>query len=187
MNRNSAIEAAMLIHGWTRRDELSWLYNAAKGKKFVAELGSWHGRSTLVFAEAAERVLCLDAWTHPDSGMWSEELLARGLPFDVFEQNVLNFYGHVRPVVIDLRNTRMVDVLLREYGGLADMVFIDADHTREGVKREIAIAKKLAAPGALICGHDYGRKSWPEVKPTVDASFKVVENPVGTIWVGRDA
>lgn len=40
-------------------------------------------------------------------------------------------------------------------GRLYDLIFIDADHTREGVARDTAIALSVAAPRACIVWHDY--------------------------------
>ena len=36
-----------------------------------------------------------------------------------------------------------------------DAIYIDGDHSYEGVKRDLEIAQRLVKPGGLICGHDY--------------------------------
>jgi hypothetical protein len=45
---------------------------------------------------------------------------------------------------------------LAEVGFRFDLVFIDADHTYEGVMKDIKAALPLVAPGCWIGGHDYG-------------------------------
>ena len=37
-----------------------------------------------------------------------------------------------------------------------DVVYIDGDHSYEGVKRDLEVAYKKVKKGGLICGHDYG-------------------------------
>ena len=41
-----------------------------------------------------------------------------------------------------------------------DFVFIDADHSYEGCKEDIAAWAPKVRPGGLIMGHDYGSRKW---------------------------
>jgi len=50
---------------------------------------------------------------------------------------------------------------------ILDFVFIDADHTREGVLRDMPWIEKVR-PSGLVCGHDYGSRRHPGVKLAVD-------------------
>jgi len=47
-----------------------------------------------------------------------------------------------------------------------DMVFIDADHTYEAVKKDIELWKPLIRKGGILSGHDYGM--YHEVNKAVD-------------------
>ena len=47
-----------------------------------------------------------------------------------------------------------------------DMVFIDADHTDDAVKKDITLWKPLVRKGGILSGHDYG--IIPEVTKAVD-------------------
>jgi hypothetical protein len=61
------------------------------------------------------------------------------------------------------------------------MVFIDGDHLKESVKRDIRRGFDLLSTGGLLCGHDYDAPGWPDVREVVSsliADFEV-EN---TIW-----
>lgn len=55
--------------------------------------------------------------------------------------------------------------------GSVDFVFIDADHSYDGVKSDIAIWIPKVRAGGLLGGHDYDNKNYPfgaEVKRAVD-------------------
>lgn len=39
--------------------------------------------------------------------------------------------------------------------GSVDVIYIDGDHSYQGVKNDLAIARQLVRKGGLICGHDY--------------------------------
>jgi hypothetical protein len=54
---------------------------------------------------------------------------------------------------------------------LFDFVFIDGDHSYDGVKRDIIEWYPLIKKGGLICGHDYGHSRIGEVKRAVDEQF----------------
>jgi len=56
--------------------------------------------------------------------------------------------------------------------GTVDFIYIDADHTYEGVKRDILAWRSKVKEGGMICGHDYGYPDTPGVKQAVDEIFK---------------
>lgn len=64
-------------------------------------------------------------------------------------------------------------------GEIPCMVFLDADHSYEAVRDEIAWAKKMKIP--LICGHDYGNPSFG-VTRAVDEAFPMGVHTCGMIW-----
>jgi lipopolysaccharide biosynthesis glycosyltransferase len=39
--------------------------------------------------------------------------------------------------------------------GHLDLIYIDGDHSYEGVKRDLMLSQKWVRPGGYICGHDY--------------------------------
>ena len=49
-----------------------------------------------------------------------------------------------------------------------DVVYIDADHTYESVKSDIAAWYPGLTSGGALCGHDYNPKTWPGVVQAVD-------------------
>lgn len=65
-----------------------------------------------------------------------------------------------------------------------DFVFVDADHSYDGVVRDIETWLKKIKPGGWIIGHDYGSdKRHPDVRRAVDEIFgDRVETDDDYIW-----
>lgn len=71
--------------------------------------------------------------------------------------------------------------------GCLDFVFIDADHSYEGVKRDIQAWRPKLKAGGLLSGHDYanpGEKLGMEVKRAVD-EIGPVELGLDSCWFYR--
>lgn len=44
-----------------------------------------------------------------------------------------------------------------------DLLLIDGDHTEAGVHKDTKFAEEFVRPGGILCAHDYGRESLPDV------------------------
>lgn len=71
-----------------------------------------------------------------------------------------------------------------------DFVYIDADHSYEGVKNDIAVWFDKVNDGGIISGHDYGHVNFPGVKKAVDGYFlrfgwKINHFDDGVWWVKK--
>lgn len=80
------------------------------------------------------------------------------------------FHNHMKPfdeyVTLKCESS---EAAARFPDGFADFVFIDANHTREFVRRDIDAWLPKIKPGGIIAGHDY---NYPhEVKEVVDDIF----------------
>jgi len=172
------------IKGWMSTEELQWLAKTADGLDLVVEFGTWCGRSTAALT-TAKRVVCCDSWCGQKGVRLEPGLFEDGLPFSEFFDTFTNSIdaGFVVPRVMDLSQPLYVDALVAEFGGKADMVFIDADHSREGVLRDIDTAKRLLKKGGILCGHDYNEPDWPGVTEAVNERLKHFSLPAGSIWV----
>lgn len=64
-----------------------------------------------------------------------------------------------------------------------DFVFIDADHTYEGVAADIDAWRTKVRVGGMLLGHDYNPEKFPGVVQAVDERFgKRVEHHRDTVW-----
>lgn len=66
-------------------------------------------------------------------------------------QNVLNRFKNNENVLI----LRQPSYTVNMQESSVDMIYIDADHSYEGVKQDLNLALKWSKPGGWICGHDY--------------------------------
>lgn len=148
------------IDGWLSEKEASLLFTCATtdNAKVMAELGAWHGKSTLVLSEAAKetggRVTSCDLWPEDVNSMEHYLFnLRRGCCM-----------SRVDPVRGDYdRAARLFD------DGSVDLVFFDGGHHYDSDVRTLKIwLEKLKVGGWLLC-HDYYNPGWPDVKRAVDS------------------
>jgi predicted O-methyltransferase YrrM len=144
----------------TARERVA-LYRIARGVDWVAEVGSYLGASACCFGAAlAERehgrLICVDTWAN--------EAMSEG-PRDTwsaFQANTAPFRNRIVP----LRGpSAVMAARIREHTSRLDVLFIDGDHSPEGVMADWSSCRALLAPGSIIAFHDYG---WaPGVQRTV--------------------
>ncbi len=163
------------IEGWMTKEELAWLHGAAKAHGSIAEIGSWKGRSThaLLTGNTRGTVTAIDTWrgsSDPTDKTHGRDTL------EDFTKNV----GHFANLVVN-RN-RGVDAAKDYPDGAFDMVFIDAGHTYEEVRDDIAAWLPKVRTGGLICGHDYHHRKWPGVVRAVGEAFGAPDGVADTIW-----
>lgn len=64
--------------------------------------------------------------------------------------------------------------------GSLDFVFVDADHSYEGVKRDIADWTPKVRKGGIVFGHDY---NWPTVRRAAEEAFGDVQGGPNNVWL----
>lgn len=116
----------------------------------VIEVGCWEGRSTIALANAChpEIVHAVDTW-QGSPGEVSAELAAERDVFAQFKRNVFSeTCGNVEPFRMDWRDYFAARTTPIRF------LHIDACHSYEEVRDNIAAALPLMAPGSVICGDD---------------------------------
>ncbi len=139
------IHRAKRIRGWMDEVELTWLAGQAETHTKIVEIGSFLGRSCRVLADnTLGTVTAVDTWNfeHPAYG------------------DVTTLFAEFKSNMTGCDNLRIVKKLsVAAAQELADerfdMVFLDGDHTYEGVKADIEAWGPLVTVGGLLCGHDY--------------------------------
>jgi hypothetical protein len=77
-----------------------------------------------------------------------------------------------RVTVLKMDSMAGAKAAFKTEGRTFDLVFLDADHSYEGVRGDIWAWRQVVKPGGILAGHDL---NWPGVRQAVDEAF-------GTGW-----
>jgi hypothetical protein len=162
------------IDGWMTRSELAWLFQTARalapGSTWV-ELGSWKGRSFFAVAmglPVRSRLVAVDSFTRGTVEL--PTVPTRDWLWDHF-QAVLRGVQKLRTdLVLSVIRSDTASASQGFADRSVDAVFIDGDHTREGLRRDLEAWMPKAKPGGLLCGHDYS-PGFPGVMTLIDEWF----------------
>lgn len=163
--------------GYNRENFLADLI-VKEGFTRVAELGVWKGRTFLHLLTHCPNttVIGVDAWKARPENAGVEG----GETYEKWDMAGLEAYVRLRSrpfgerAIIHKMETHEAAALVPD--GSLDLVFIDADHSAEGVARDIAGWRPKLKPGGVLAGHDI---DWPTVRA-------VVERDVGAHYTGPD-
>jgi predicted O-methyltransferase YrrM len=138
--------------------------------RYIVEVGTAGGGTLLLWSRVAHPEATIVTLDLPggDFGGGSSKLrmpLFRRLPLKTQTLHLIRDDSH-RPETLALAK-KYLD------GHAADFLFIDADHTAEGVRSDFSMYSPLVRPGGMIAFHDiaitrpeYGvRALWSELKP----------------------
>lgn len=150
----------------------------------VLEIGAFEGRSTLWLAEWVYRdplctghVLTID----PLTGEGQDDELYRNVDMAEIGRHL---FENTHDLRMAGRLTLVVghshQVLPRLVGGYS-IVYVDGDHTAEGVAGDALLAARLVRPGGVMLFDDYDADDYPGIREQVDywlaaerATFEVV-------------
>tara|TARA_B100000315_G_scaffold220156_3_gene222593 strand:- start:456 stop:1262 length:807 start_codon:yes stop_codon:yes gene_type:complete len=132
----------------------------------ILEVGSWTGASALTWGEALEihnngngEITCIDAWEPyyndteilDDLSRQINDALSGDEPFQVFQKNM----EHLPPSVnLNVRRGWSQDILPTLAHDSFDLVYIDGDHSYQGVSVDLENCCPLVNKGGFICGDD---------------------------------
>lgn len=139
----------------------------------VLEVGSFEGRSTLIWAEKWPNAIidCVDTWKG------SDERDHRAIDFEqVFARFRANIDKH-RVRFYRAESKKVLPVLAAAY--FYDFAYIDGSHVATDVCLDGLLVAPMIRPGGLILFDDYGWKGDPErlrrPKPGIDAFLSLVQ------------
>lgn len=145
----------------------------AAGAGPIIEFGTLFGATTLLLASvkaSGQQVISVDNFCWNPFGLRPEQHKAFTLKFLRYGIAA----GDIELAVLDSATFRA-----RYAGAVPQIVFLDADHSYEAVRDEIAWAKQLGVP--VIAGHDYGHARFG-VTRAVDEAFPQGVTVRGRVW-----
>ncbi len=139
---------------WSRNGLLALIARLPSGLVGI-EVGSFAGESAKLFIDSGkfDRLYCVDPWVGLDPSHNAEER------FDATHGD--------DPRIVKCKGT------LRDFRATlpdADFIYIDADHSRWAVQRDIGQAMLFLKPMGIMAGHDYS-DAWPGTMKAVDSFY----------------
>jgi predicted O-methyltransferase YrrM len=173
------------------------------GGTSALEVGSYHGKSTVIMAQFFNPVYAIDLWGNVEQGLRGYQDIGQH-HFEPFIKNIisLNLIDHVFPIVSSSSILELLPPLN------IDFVYIDASHMYEDVKKDLLFVRRhLSNIGCIACD-DYKRPGWgyPPYNPgnphhgpndpwkgvakAIDEflatnDFKIIEHHLGKVLIGK--
>ena len=155
----------------------------SKEKILLIEIGSWAGGSAITWANAIKKysdvkgsVICVDPWIdYIDNDVnkdWTHKTMKKALVksriYKLFLHNIIS--SGLSDIISILQGSSEVMLpYIKE--GVADIIFIDGDHSCDAVLRDITVSSTLLKDGGILCGDDL-ELQYQEVDQTAMNSFK---------------
>jgi hypothetical protein len=161
-----AVRRARKIDGWLFNGEARFLFSAARlvePPNVIVEIGAWHGKSTVLLCGGSHvghrvPVYSFDLFEigGNDAAIYTQHTGGKNLQyFDIWKKNVRRTRGAdlVTPIVgCSWENAGQVKQKI-------GLLFIDGDHTEDGVRRDWQAFGSHLAENAMILFHDYLNQS----------------------------
>ena len=183
------LEKAREIRGWMSEHELHWLGLQAEYSHHIMEVGCAYGRSTRALADNTSPysfIYAVDTWNGSPDEVNTNHKNYKDLNGDyAFVEFCENLWAPIIVgTVVPLRmHSWNAAELFQRRNRKMDFIFIDADHTKQGLKFDILYLLPLLDEGGVLAGHDYNNINFPGVKEAVD---EVLPNrklaPLTDIW-----
>jgi predicted O-methyltransferase YrrM len=155
---------------------LQWAAVHAPAGGTIVEVGSYHGKSAVNLAYAVRKrggvagIYCVDTWMNTN--------IEHAKNVDVF-QHFLDNTAAYRDLITLLRG-RSEEVGREWKGGAIDVLFIDGDHSYDGVTADIHSWMPHLKPGGLVLFHD---GDLPEVRAGINDTKDLIQpSHAGKAW-----
>jgi predicted O-methyltransferase YrrM len=129
------------------------LYQLAKNKSIILEIGSYTGASGICFGEAlinrntSSKIICIDTWQNNAMTEGTRDT------FKAFCDNTQE-YSEIITKIRGFSSEVVEDV--SAICSKIDLLFIDGDHSYDGVKADWENYKRFLRRGSIVVFHDIG-------------------------------
>lgn len=183
------------IEGWFNMEDqyLELLNHCPEGGTFV-ELGCFKGKSTsfivteIINQNRKVNFTTIDSFEgHTNSSDTNEVQAYNGIDniFNSFVSNTQHIADFIDKNKLSIDKFSLIKSLSHEGAnwfkdGSVDILFVDAGHSYEAVKKDIEAWLPKMKPNGIIAGHDY--HSWEGVKKAVDEKFGTPHKVDNDCW-----
>ena len=139
----------------------------------MAEVGSWLGNgSTQVFLRVlapftGAELVCIDTWRGNANVQRHLDIVAQYDVYGTFLDNVARSSSTTTMTPKEMDSLTAAQTFP---DSSLDLVFIDADHSYNAVKADIAAWLPKVKPGGILCGHDCELRATAANRPTLLAN-----------------
>ena len=135
--------------------------NFVNENTIVAEVGSFQGESSVMFAAKAKKVYCIDPWDGEDAGNYGGAHIAISEVEKTFNEATKDFQN------IEKIKKLSDDAAADFEDNSIDFLYIDGMHTEEQVRKDIFNFFPKVKPDGIIGGHDLNYSIWGGVSKAV--------------------
>lgn len=132
------------VEGWLTEEDAETLYTLARnctGRGAIVEIGSWKGKSTIALAMGSKAGCGIPVYAIDRP---------RGRIYEDFERNIA--HAGVEDVVTPVNSSS--EEAARDFDEPIELLFLDANHTYEGVKRDWDLWVPKLVEGGVLAMHD---------------------------------
>lgn len=156
------------IPGWFHHGQKILSLIEQHRPRVCVELGTWLGASAVPVARSIQRwggtLTCVDTWAgdiNKDGGSAPAKtpVMLFGCARAMIEAGVSANVRLIPAMTLDAAKV---------WSGPIDFLYVDADHSYEGVSADLQAWVPHVKPGGLIVGDDYGNAIYPGVKEAWD-------------------
>lgn len=155
-----------LTHGWFNHGQKILELVEQHKPKVCVELGTWQGASAIPVARAIRRwggtLACVDNW----NGNVNNETLLSAIANVTMPWMLANCARNLIQAGVTA-NIRLIPAdtvdAAQCWRGPIDYLYVDADHSYDGVMADLRAWVPHVKPGGLIIGDDYGSDMYPGV------------------------
>ena len=147
-----------------RREERTKLLGLLPREAVCAEVGTYRGdfAAAILGALNPKQLYLVDSWEHRaeekyEGASYGGHAVAGQQGMDaMYEGVVARFRAEIDSGAIVIKRARSLEAAASFPDQSLDWVYIDADHSYEGVKRDLDAYYGKVKPGGFIAGDDYG-------------------------------
>jgi hypothetical protein len=135
-----------------------------------AEIGTWRGdfAANILSSRHPRQLSLVDPWEYREESTYGGALYGgqtqagREEMESIYQSVVDRFRSHIERGEVVVKRLRSVDAAASFPDHTFDWVYIDADHTYEGVRGDLEAYYRTVKPRGFLAGDDYGTPGWWE-------------------------